>query len=119
MSVHVFNHRRGRVVTLTKARLAPQPLGGKRGSLAGRDPFYIPYGSILIDCIAVRISAYYDVPASAFNWHSKDGLVEAINEEPFSGGALQPSGNGVGTVMTRVLNSDPFPSNAFLNDEEA
>ena len=114
----IFSHRRGRIIPVSKARLAPQPIAGRRASVVGRDPFFIEIGTLLLDAVAIRISAFYDIPASAFVWRSKDGLVDAYNETAFSGGALQDSGLGVGTVMRRIANADPFPTNSYLLDGE-
>lgn len=119
MTVHLFAfHKRSHQFQTGKARLAPVLVTQKRASFLSDAPLIIDVGVVYLEAEGVQRSAFYDVPATGFFWRSKDGLVTCTNEEPFSGGALVDSGNGVGTSIVPLMNEDPAISNVFAQDED-
>jgi len=108
----------GRFVFGADARRATHLSGGRLSTILVSGDLFLSVGSILLDCVAVRIGVDYDVPASGFVWRSQDGLMIAMNEVEFSGGGLTPSGLGPGTLIQRVINTDPMPTTIYRQDEE-
>ena len=91
------------------ARFAPLVDGG----------LFIQGGVISLNATAVRPGVEYsDVGPSSFVWRSADGVCEVLNEIAFSGGSLEDSGEGEGTLIEVAEERYPPFSNALTADTE-
>lgn len=102
--------------TVTCRRMTTIP-GGRKGPFAVISlPLILPVGLLLLNATALRVSSAYRVATGSFIWQSAGGQVAARNSTPINGDMIA-SGSGPGTLIVKVLNSDPLFSSAHGQDE--
>lgn len=116
--MHLVGGRSGIPMFCRDARGVACIVGGRKSNLLLDGTLFVEFGSLLLDAEAVRAGCEYDIAASGFSWHSRDGARTIVNETAFSGGGLVDSGEGIGTTITPILTSDPMPTTAYIEDEE-
>ena len=117
--VHFFAfHRKSIQFQTGKARLAPVLFVPDRAHFYADAPMVITTGFLCLEAEGVQRSAFYDLPATGFFWRSKDGMVTCTNPDEITGGALEASGEGVGTTILPIINDDPGITSVYLEDEE-
>lgn len=120
MGTHVASLRSGKGVFCGRARLATSVMASSRRRgrfLLSSGELFITTNSVLMSSVAVRVGGMYEMPSGAFQWISRDRLVDITNEYAVSGG-MTPTGGGAGTTIVRIENKHPNPSTVLIQDEE-
>jgi hypothetical protein len=93
--------------------------GGDRFAPLVDGGLLISGGILALNATAVRPGVEYsDVGPSSFVWRSADGVCEVLNEIAFSGGSLEDSGEGEGTLIEVAEDRYPPFSSALAADTE-
>lgn len=111
--MYISGGKRSRILYVVKGPVQETIDGGRRcvNLLSSLD---LVLGTIVLSSEGVRVGAFYDIASGDIDWRSADGLMYVYNNAASVGGGLYANGNGQGTLIEQVRNTDPNFSTAYV-----
>ena len=112
--MYVTSLKKQQLAIMTEGPKAFAIIGGKRAQSV-LESLNLLLGTITLQAEGVHVGVMYNLASGGFNWRSQDNLTNITNLTPsVSGDLVATVSGGPGTLIARVMISDPAFSTAFL-----